>query len=158
MINSRKIEDLLPPVQDMCRRFLDECDKGLLPMYDVLITSTYRDHASQNALYAIGRSKPGRKVTNARGGQSYHNWRVAFDIVPLRNGTPIWGTKGDGIDSDPSDDKTDDLEVWQMIGAIGKSCGLEWAGDWKKFREYPHFQATGGLSLADFKIGLKPKY
>lgn len=37
--------------------------------------------------------------------------------------------------------------------AVGKSIGLEWAGDWKKNREFPHFQYTGGLSLADFKAG-----
>lgn len=153
MINSRKIEDLHPIVQVKCRRFLDECEHGLLPMYDVIITSTYRDAESQNALYAIGRTKPGRKVTNAKAGQSYHNWRVAFDIVPTRHGTPVWGTKGDGIDAKPADDATDDLELWQTIGAIGKACGLEWAGDWTKFREYPHFQYTGGLTCADFQKG-----
>ena len=64
----------------------------------------------------------------------------AFDVVPLRNGKPVWGTSGDGIDDNPADDNTDDLELWQRIGQIGESLGLEWAGRWKTMREFPHFQ------------------
>lgn len=150
MLNSRKIEDLHPQVQKLCKEFLAQCEaEGI----EVLITSTYRDHESQAELYAQGRTKPGSVVTNAKPGQSWHNWRVAFDIVPLRHGKPVWGTAGNGIDSNPTDDNTDDLELWQRIGKIGTSVGLEWAGDWKTFREFPHFQYTGGLTLADFAKG-----
>lgn len=138
MINSRKIEDLHPHVQTLCNIFLERCDAENI---DILITSTYRDFESQNELYAQGRTKVGKKVTNAKGGQSFHNWRVAFDVVPLRFGKPVWGTTGN------------DLELWQRVGAIGKSVGLEWAGDWKTFKEFPHFQYTGGLTLADFAAG-----
>jgi peptidoglycan L-alanyl-D-glutamate endopeptidase CwlK len=150
MINSRKIEDLHPHVKTLCEQFIKACeDAGL----DVLITSTYRDHESQAELYAQGRTKPGKIVTNAPPGKSWHNWRVAFDIVPLRHGKPVWGISGNGIDDNPSDDEFDDLELWLRIGAIGKSVGLEWAGDWKSFKEFPHFQYTGGLTLADLQAG-----
>ena len=135
MINSRKIEDLHPHVKKLCNEFLAKCHDEKI---DILITSTYRDFESQNELYAQGRTKVGKKVTNAKGGQSWHNWHVAFDVVPLRFGKPVWGTTGN------------DLELWQRVGAIGKSVGLEWAGDWKTFKEFPHFQYTGGLTLADF--------
>jgi len=138
MINSRKIEDLHPKVAELCRKFITECDKQDI---DILITSTYRDGESQNELYAQGRTKTGRIVTNAKAGQSMHNWKCAFDTVPLRNGKPVWGTIGA------------DGELWHKIGAIGESVGLEWAGHWKRFREYPHFQHTGGLTLADFQAG-----
>ena len=104
---------------------------------DILITSTYRDKESQEALYAKGRTAPGNIVTNARGGQSFHNWRVAFDTVPIVNGKPVW----------------DDNQLWLSIGHIGTVCGLEWAGKWKKFKEMPHFQFTGGLTLKDFQAG-----
>lgn len=150
MINSRKIEDLLPPVRIKCIAFMSLCEHAGI---QVVITSTFRDFESQNALYAQGRTKPGRIVTNAKAGDSYHNHRVAFDVVPLRHGKPVWGTSGDGIDNNPADDERDDLELWQRVGAIGESIGLEWAGRWKRFREFPHFQFTGGLSLADFKAG-----
>jgi peptidoglycan L-alanyl-D-glutamate endopeptidase CwlK len=138
MINSRKIDDLHPKVAIMCNKFIAECDKQDI---DILITSTYRDAESQNALYAQGRTKPGRIVTNAKAGQSWHNWKCAFDVVPLRNGKPVWGTIGK------------DLELWNKVGAIGESVGLEWAGRWKRFKEFPHFQFTSGLTLADFQAG-----
>lgn len=138
MINSRKTEDLHPKVQAMANKFLDACKKAGI---DVLVTSTYRDFESQNELYAQGRTKPGRIVTNAKAGQSWHNYRLAFDIVPIKNGKAVWGTTGD------------DLKLWQKLGAIGKSIGLEWAGDWVKFKEFPHFQYTGGLTLKDLQQG-----
>lgn len=138
MINSRSIDDLHPRVAAMCRDFFRRCKAAGI---DVLLTSTYRDAASQAALYAQGRTAPGARVTNARPGQSWHNWRCAFDVVPLRNGKPVWGTSGE------------DLKLWMAVGAIGKSCGLEWAGDWRTFREYPHFQFTAGLTLAELQAG-----
>lgn len=138
MINSRKIDDLHPKVAVMCKKFIAECDKQDI---DIIITSTYRDAESQNALYAQGRTKPGSIVTNAKAGQSFHNWKCAFDVVPMRNGKPVWGTMGK------------DLELWNKVGAIGESVGLEWAGRWKRFKEFPHFQFTGGLTLADFQAG-----
>jgi peptidoglycan LD-endopeptidase CwlK len=134
MINSRKIDDLHPKVAAMCRKFVANCKKEGI---EVLITSTYRDHASQNALFAQGRTKPGRIVTNARGGQSWHNWRVAFDFVPIVNGKAQWN----------------DLRTFKRCGAIAKAIGLEWAGDWKTFREYAHCQYTGGMRLRDFQNG-----
>lgn len=138
MINSRKLEDLHPKVKKMVEEFIKKCDENGI---DLLVTSTYRDHESQNALYAQGRTAPGKKVTNAKGGQSWHNWRVAVDVVPLRNGKPVWGTSGA------------DWELWEAVGNIGESVGLEWAGRWKTFKEYAHFQYTGGLTLADFQAG-----
>jgi peptidoglycan L-alanyl-D-glutamate endopeptidase CwlK len=137
VINSRKLEDLLPPVRERVERMIAACDaEGI----DLLVTSTYRDNASQEALYAQGRTAPGRIVTNARAGQSYHNYRCAVDVVAIRNGKAIWDAK------DP---------VWQRIGALGKDAGLEWAGDWKRFKEFPHFQYTAGLTLAQLQKGAK---
>lgn len=133
MINSRSIDDLRPDVAQKCRDTLARCAVAGI---DIIITSTYRDHESQGALYAQGRTKPGRIITNARAGYSFHNYRVAFDVVPMRHGKCVWGTKGD------------DLELWQRVGGLGESCGLEWAGRWKTFREFPHFQLPG-LTIAN---------
>jgi len=150
MINSRDVMELLPTVRQMCLHFLSECQgRGI----EVLITSTFRDHEAQAALYAQGRTKPGRIVTGAAPGWSWHNWRCAFDVVPLRHGKPVWGTAGNGIDADPSDDDTDDLELWQRVGEAGEHAGLEWAGRWARFREFPHFQHTFGRSIHDVNRG-----
>lgn len=134
MINSRDINELHPRVRDMAQKMIDLCAaEGI----DIILTSTYRDHASQEWLFAQGRTRPGNRVTNARGGQSFHNYRVAFDVVPVVNGKAVWN----------------DTRLWQRIGAIGESVGLEWAWRWRTFKEMPHFQYTGGLTLAQLQAG-----
>ena len=135
MINSRKLDDLLPQVRDKVEDFLALCKQDGI---DLLVTSTYRDMESQDALYAQGRTTPGNIVTNAKAGDSFHNWRCAVDVVPLVNGKPVWNG------SDP---------IWQRVGALGKQAGLEWAGEWHSFKELAHFQHTGGLTIAQLKSG-----
>jgi peptidoglycan L-alanyl-D-glutamate endopeptidase CwlK len=135
MINSRSLDELVPPAKERVERFIALCDENGI---DLLVTSTYRDHESQNALYAQGRTKVGKVVTNAKAGESYHNWRCAIDVVPLINGKPNWDS------SDP---------VWARIGELGEQAGLEWAGRWRTFKELAHFQYTGGLTLTDLKNG-----
>jgi len=137
MINSRSLDDLLPLVRQRVEAFIKAAkDSGI----DLLVTSTYRDDESQNALYAQGRTTAGKIVTNAKAGQSFHNYRCAVDVVPIVAGKPRWDAKD---------------EVWQTIGRLGKEAGLEWAGDWKRFKEYPHFQYTGGLTLAQLQAGVE---
>lgn len=141
MQNSRSLDDLLPAVRQRAQAFLDICQRQGI---ELLVTSTYRDLDSQAALYAQGRTLPGRRVTNAKPGQSYHNWRVALDVVPLRAGKPVWGAIGaDGA-------------LWQRVGVLGESVGLEWAGRWTRFPELAHFQYTGGLTLAQLAQGRQP--
>jgi len=136
MINSRNLDDLAPPAKQRAEAFIAAAKaKGI----DLLVTSTYRDSESQDALYNQGRTTPGNIVTRAKAGQSWHNWRCALDVVPLVNGKAIW----------------DDQALWKQVGEIGKSCGLEWAGNWVTFKEYPHFQYTGGLTLAQLQAGTK---
>lgn len=114
---------------------------------DVLVTCTFRTHAEQEALYAQGRTTPGRIVTNARAGQSSHNFirngrpaSLALDVVPMRHGKPVWGIAGDGIDDNPADDDKDDLELWQRVRAHFEKAGLASASRWIRFKEWPHFE------------------
>lgn len=138
MINSKKISDLHPKVEKLCREFLLKCQNEHM---DLLITSTYRDHEAQEALYAQGRTKPGVVVTNANAGCSFHNWRLAFDVIIINNGKPVW------------DASEKNIEQWRRLGEIGESVGLEWAGRWKSFPEFPHFQYTEGKDLTYFQRG-----
>ena len=82
---SRRIEDLHPDLQTLCREFVRRCEAaGVEP----LITCTWRSGAEHNQLYAQGRNgNPGPRVTNARAGQSEHNATIqgrpaarAFDV------------------------------------------------------------------------------
>lgn len=124
MINSRSVDDLTPAMRQKCLLFIQKCREAGI---DVLITSTYRDFESQDALYAQGRTKPGAKVTNAKAGESYHNYRIAFDFCPILNGKCQW----------------DDVRTFTKCGQIGESLGLEWAGRWKTMREMAHLQEAG---------------
>lgn len=130
---SRKLEDLRPDVREKAEKFLEIAkNMGI----EVLITCTYRSKEEQAILYAQGRTSPGKIVTNALPGQSKHNnvepdgqypASLAFDIVPIIGGKPQWDS------SNP---------VWKVLGGIGKSVGLNWAGEWKRFKEYPHFEVS----------------
>jgi peptidoglycan L-alanyl-D-glutamate endopeptidase CwlK len=119
---SRRLEDLSPLHRDRFTNWLMACDKAGL---DLLVTCTLRTNAEQDELFAQGRSKPGSIVTNARGGQSAHNYGLALDFVPMGAGKPMWKS------THPD---------WKTAGELAPKFGLEWAGTWKKFREFPHVQ------------------
>jgi peptidoglycan L-alanyl-D-glutamate endopeptidase CwlK len=103
--------------------------------YKVMVYQGFRSFAGQDALYAQGRTKPGTVVTNAKGGDSLHNYGCAVDIVFIENGRPSWA----------------EHHPWHILGAIGKKHGFEWGGDWASFPDRPHLQITMGYTLQDFK-------
>jgi peptidoglycan L-alanyl-D-glutamate endopeptidase CwlK len=133
MINSRLISDLDPQAAIICQRHIELCAAADIEM---IVTSTWRDIEAQDALYRVGR-EPGdlrRRVTNAKGGQSWHNYRVAWDVVPLIGGKAIW--------NDPI--------AWKQIIAFGEAAGAEAGANWKTFPDQPHFQyKPHGLEMAD---------
>jgi len=94
----------------------------------------YRSNAEQNALF---KQRP--KVTNAKGGQSIHNYGLAFDIVLLYdndNNDTFKEASWSMIKDFDKDSKAD----WMEITNLFKSRGWEWGGDWKSFKDNPHFQ------------------
>jgi peptidoglycan L-alanyl-D-glutamate endopeptidase CwlK len=102
---------------------------------DIIFTSTLRTKTEQNKLYARGRTAPGKIVTQARSGESMHNYGVAFDICPVINNQAAWNNTA----------------LFNQVGKIGMAIGLEWGGSWKGFVDKPHFQYTAGYNLDDFK-------
>lgn len=135
MLNSRNVDDLNPRTRAKAVLFKDRCTAAGI---DIIFTSTFRDAESQNALYAQGRTAPGKIVTKVQGGYSFHNHGVAFDVVPVVNGKAVW----------------DDIGLWGRIGIIGVSCGLEWGGNWERWKDKPHFQDTNGFSITDYIKGI----
>ena len=97
------------------------------------MTDSFRSITEQDALYAQGRTKPGNRVTNARGGYSFHNFGLAIDVVIMRDGKAIWDT------------------VPASVVAIAKQEGFAWGGDWKSFKDYPHFEMTFGQNLEQLR-------
>lgn len=140
-----RINLLHPKLRDEVVKMYDEIVAALTGSAICRFAYTLRTFAEQDALYAQGRTKGGLKVTNAKGGQSYHNYGLAIDIVLLvdkdKNGTyenASWDIKTD-FDGDGKAD-------WMEIVTIFKRYGFEWGGDWK-FNDAPHFQKTFGKSI-----------
>jgi len=104
--------------------------------YPVLVTETYRTTEYQNKLYAQGRTTSGKTITNAKGGQSMHEYRLAFDICKNVKGQEY-----------------NDNNFFSTAGRIWTEMGGEWGGSWKSFVDKPHFQFTCGLSLKDLQNG-----
>jgi peptidoglycan LD-endopeptidase CwlK len=83
----------------------------------IKVTSGTRTYAEQDALFAQG------GVTKARGGQSNHNFGLAFDVTMFGAGGPIY-----------------ESPKYKDIGQLGKSIGLSWGGDWTSIVDEPHFE------------------
>jgi peptidoglycan L-alanyl-D-glutamate endopeptidase CwlK len=92
---------------------------------------TLRTVKEQEDLYAMGRTKAGRIVTNAKCGQSIHNYGLAFDVVLL------YDEDNNGTFEKASWDFDKNMKA---VVNYFKSQGWEWGGDWKKFKDAPHFQ------------------
>ena len=134
MISSRQLSDLEPDACVAASCALEDCKVAGL---DVLVTCTYRDFEEQETLYASGRTVDGPWRTNARGGHSWHNWRLALDLVPRREGVLVWDRT-----------RPENLDLWKRIAEIFKGYGFEWGGDWVKSPDFPHFQRPDGRTIA----------
>ncbi len=114
---------LVPKAQVLARQFLKILvDAG----NDVRIISATRTYAEQDALYSQGRNGNTQpRVTNAKGGQSNHNFGLAWDIGLFINGKYI----------------TDDKKYTPLANLVKPQLpNLEWGGDWVSFPDIPHFQ------------------
>jgi peptidoglycan L-alanyl-D-glutamate endopeptidase CwlK len=144
-----RIQLLHPKLRDEALELYDEIVASLTGSAICRFAYTLRTFAEQDALFAQGRSKPGKVVTNAKGGQSYHNYGLAIDIVLIldkdKNGT--FETASWDVKSDFDGDKKAD---WMEVVQIFKRFGFEWGGDWK-FLDLPHFQKTFGKSIYELK-------
>ncbi len=128
---NNRIARIHPAVQPFAYAFVNQVQAEMGKT--IRVSSGLRSYAEQDELYAQGRTKSGGIVTGARGGQSYHNFGLAIDIVEINGRQAVW----DG--------------PWQEFGRIGKSLGWEWGGDWSSFVDKPHFQMTFGLTTAQLR-------
>lgn len=108
----------------------------------IRITQTLRTTQEQNDLYAIGRTKPGKPVTNAKGGTSYHNHGLACDFCLLhKDGSISWNMHED-LDKDGIAD-------WMEVVKVFEKYGWKWGGKFVSFKDTPHFEKTFNKSIKD---------
>lgn len=127
----RDTKALHPELQIKLALLQSECKKhGII----IGIGECLRTKTEQDDLYAKGRTKPGKIVTNAKGNtySSMHQWGVAADIYLKMD------VDGDGLTADDAFNNATGL--FNKVGKIGQSIGLEWGGSWKSIKDLPHFQ------------------
>ena len=133
-----RIAQAHPKIREELKQYYIECNNKLPKGVRLRFAYVYRSIAEQNVLY---NQRP--KVTNAKGGQSIHNYSLAFDYVIMldkdNNGTfetIEWDLKS---------------PYHKVVVDYFKSKGYEWGGDWVSFKDYPHFQKAFGHTWQSLK-------
>ncbi len=129
-----KIEKLHPKIRCATKNFINEVEKTM--GIKLRVIQGLRTYAEQDILFAQGRTTKGKKVTNARGGQSNHNFGLAIDVVEVKNGNIDWNEQE---------------IVLPKIAPIGKKWGFNWGGDWRSIKDKPHFEMMFGKSLTELR-------
>jgi peptidoglycan LD-endopeptidase CwlK len=123
------IETLIPAAQAKAREFMNAVPKGKLTYRIISGTRTYDE---QNALFAIGRTVQRNRnpVTKAKGGQSNHNFGIAWDVGIFEDGRYYDG------------DTKREAQAYADLAGVEKAnlAGLEWGGDFSSFPDAPHYQ------------------
>lgn len=115
-------------------RLIDAVDRIMQAMrelgFQMMVTDGVRTVAQQQALYAKGRTAPGRIVTKADGVVHRSNHQLhddglghAVDCCFVVDGKPSW----------------DESQPWPLYGEMVKALGLRWGGDWST-PDRPHVE------------------
>jgi peptidoglycan L-alanyl-D-glutamate endopeptidase CwlK len=125
--SEKNIATLLPEVQPMARALVQ---RAAFNGIRIKVLSGLRTYAEQDELYAQGRTAPGLKVTNARGGYSNHNFGIAFDIGVFEGQKYLA-----------------ESVKYKAVGVLGTDLGLDWGGNWTSIVDQPHFQLRPAWSV-----------
>jgi peptidoglycan L-alanyl-D-glutamate endopeptidase CwlK len=117
--SEKVIATLLPEMQPIARALVQ---KAAYNKSNIKIISGFRSYAEQGALYAQGRTAPGKIVTNSKAGYSNHNFGIAFDVGVFEGSSYLA-----------------DSPKYKAVGVLGMDLGLEWGGNWKTIVDQPHF-------------------
>lgn len=137
MRTERLIQTLHLKAQETARIFMT---RALNTVIDVRIISGTRTYEEQNALFRKGRfGNPGPRVTNARGGQSNHNFGIAWDIGIFQNGAYL------------GDSPLYDQMAQIILNTPDLANRLIWGGNWHSFQDRPHYQLVTGFSITELR-------
>lgn len=128
-----QLNTLHPKLRDIAIKAYNEAVQATPAGVHPIITQGYRTFAESDKLYQQGRTTPGEIVSNAKAGQSWHNYGLAVDIGLIINGKQSW--------------KVD--QNWMTVVNIFKEHSFTWGGDWKGFKDYPHLEMKFGHTLSE---------
>jgi peptidoglycan L-alanyl-D-glutamate endopeptidase CwlK len=139
--SAKNVSTLNIKVQEIFRNWIAECQILAKTFgFEYKAISGNRTFEEQAKLYAQGRSSSGKIVTNAKPGFSNHNFGIAVDMGVFRNGKYL-------DELNPSDAES----FHRKAAQIGEKYNIEWGGNWKTFKDYPHFEYKTGKTLAQLR-------
>jgi peptidoglycan L-alanyl-D-glutamate endopeptidase CwlK len=134
--SEQRLAGLHLKAQEAARRLLSLANEA---GFRVRLISGTRSYAEQDQLHAQGRhGNAGPRVTNARGGQSNHNFGIAWDVG-------LFDDAGGYLNGDTNAE----IAEYRRLGELARPLGLEWGGDWKTIPDVPHYQLPTGRSVAE---------
>lgn len=146
-IHPKLRDELLLIYKEICAAFPDNTG--------VRFVQVYRSFAEQDAFYAQGRTKPGPRVTDAPGGKSFHNYRLAIDFCLLKDKNNDGKITNEEIIWDRSTDlDKDHLVDWMEVVKIFLKYGWTSGAAWK---DYPHFEKPMGYKISQLLAKYKAK-
>jgi peptidoglycan L-alanyl-D-glutamate endopeptidase CwlK len=136
--SEQNIASLHIKAQELARQFMLKATTGSMI---VRIISGNRTYEEQNKLFAQGRfGNPPPIVTKARGGQSNHNFAIAWDIG-------VFTKEGKYL---PGNNKAEEKEYDKIFDLV-KDLPIEWGGNWKSIVDRPHYQVPTGKPVSEVR-------
>uniref|UniRef100_UPI00117A425C M15 family metallopeptidase n=1 Tax=Gilliamella bombi TaxID=1908521 RepID=UPI00117A425C len=129
-VTNSRITLLHPRIRQNAVDFINDVEEQF--GIQLRVTTGLRTIDEQNRLYEQGRTTSGNIVTWVRGGYSYHNYGLAIDVIEIKDKKVNW-----------------DENVLIRISSVGIRNGFSWGGNWKKQKDYPHFEITFGYKASE---------
>ncbi len=147
-VSISRIQRLHPKLRVEAQQLIEKAEQGLPSYMAIRVVQDLRTMQEQQALYDQGRTKPGKIVTNAKPGTSFHNYGLALDFAILydkdKNGTYetlSW--------DDVKDEDKDGIKDWNEVAEAFKSGGWTWGGNFKTILDKPHVEKTFGKTYKE---------
>jgi peptidoglycan LD-endopeptidase CwlK len=128
-VSEERINLLHPKIREEVRRLYIDANLALTGRAKVRIVQGLRTFEEQDKLFL---QRP--KVTNAKGGQSYHNYGLAIDFALLIDGKEISWDAAKDWDGDKQAD-------WLEVVLLFTKAGYKWG---KAFNDLPHLEKSFG--------------
>lgn len=140
-ISLERAQKLHPQVRQEVIDIINQIEAAWQPAWAIRIVQGLRTIQEQNNLYAQGRTMPGKIVTNAKGGSSYHNYALAIDFALLhdKDGNGSYETLSWNVE-DPG---------WHEVVKAFEAKGWYWGGNFSSIKDYPHLEKSFGFKPSE---------
>ncbi len=146
-ISVPRVQALHPVVRAEVMTIIDEIEAKWPGTMKIRIVQGLRTFDEQAAIYAQGRTKPGPVVSNAKPGQTYHNYGLALDFAIMYDKDANGSFEALSWDINYDFDKNGHSD-WQEGVKAFKSHGWVWGGDFRSIKDNPHLEKTFGYTWA----------